>query len=280
MAAPIPPPLRGDRKRYDNLPAPMAAMEDNWPSGASTGWHAHPKDQLLYAIAGVMLVESDAGAWVVPPNRALWLLAGVRHNVTMSGEVMMRTAYIDASRVPDLPAQSCVINVSPLLRALLVEAVHVPLDYAPDTRDDRLMRLLIDEVRVSPTVPVHLPMPREARLKPICDALMREPGSPAVAADWALRARMGERTLHRLFLAETGMTFAQWREQARLLHALPQLARGDKVIDIALACGYASQSAFTAMFRRHFGMPPSAFYRSEPGQERDGQQDEDRDPGR
>jgi AraC-like DNA-binding protein len=66
--------------------------------------------------------------------------------------------------------------------------------------------------------------------------------------------------LHRLFAKETGMTFAQWREQARLLHALRGIAAGNKVIEVALDCGYGSASAFAAMFRRHFGVSPSSFY--------------------
>ncbi|MES0179056.1 helix-turn-helix domain-containing protein [Mesorhizobium sp. M0025] len=46
------------------------------------------------------------------------------------------------------------------------------------------------------------------------------------------------------------MTFAQWREQARLLFALRRLANGERIIDVAYDGGYASRSAFTAMFRR------------------------------
>lgn len=216
---------------------------------------------MLYATDGVMVVHSDVGSWVVPPNRALWMVAGLRHNVTMSGDVLMRTAYIDETKIPSLPVDSCVINVSPLLRELLVEAVRISPTGEVGGRDGLLLDLLICELRVSSTIPLHLPMPVDARLRSICEALTRRPSDASSAADWALSIDVAERTLHRLFTKETGMTFAQWREQARLLHALRRIAEGDKLIEVALDCGYSSPSAFAAMFRRHFGVAPSSFYR-------------------
>jgi hypothetical protein len=137
----------------------MAAMEVNYLDGASTGWHSHPRGQLLFAIEGVMIVRSVEGSWIVPPSRALWLAAGIEHNVKMSGEVKIRTVFIDAATSRHLPAKSSVIEVSPLLRELIVAAVRVQLDYQEGSRDDRLMRLLVDEVRESDVLPLHLPVP-------------------------------------------------------------------------------------------------------------------------
>ena len=239
----------------------MAAMEADWPDGGSTGWHSHPRGQLLFAIEGVMIVESSAGTWVVPPNRALWLTAGTDHCVRMSGEVKMRTVYIDASEIDGLPRTTGVINVSPLLRELVVAAVTVPVDYRDGGRNERVMRLLIDELRVSDSLALHLPVPADSRIRVICEALIEHPADTATAAQWAGKLGVAAKTVHRLFVRETGMSFSRWREQARLLVALRRIAHGERIIDIAFDCGYASQSAFTAMFRRHFGVPPSAFYR-------------------
>jgi AraC-like DNA-binding protein/quercetin dioxygenase-like cupin family protein len=246
---------------YHTTARPMAAMEIDYPSGASTGPHAHPRGQLLYAIEGVMIVRSASGAWVVPPNRAVWLIAGLDHEVRMCGDVKIRTVFVDQQAAPRLPQVSCVIAVSPLLRELIVAAMRVPLDYAPDTRDERLMRLLLDELREVDVLPLHLPMPHEVRLRSICEALVARPDDVSTVEQWARQFGITPKTVHRLFSRETGLTFAQWRQQARLLFALERLARGDRIIDVALDSGYASQSAFTAMFRKHFGVPPSAFYR-------------------
>ncbi|SUY94672.1 Cupin domain [Comamonas testosteroni] len=122
-------------KQYDSLAWPVVVMESRWPVGMSTGWHSHPKGQLLYATEGVMVVHTDAGSWIVPPNRALWITTGLRHTVTMAGDVLMRTAYIDVAKVTTLPHESSVINVSPLLRELLVEAVRIAFHTEPKGRD-------------------------------------------------------------------------------------------------------------------------------------------------
>lgn len=246
---------------YHNQPRRLVAMENRWPAGASTGWHSHPRGQLLYAIKGVMIVQSDTGTWVVPPTRALWMVTGLRHNVTMSGEVEMRTAYIDVHAATGLPTQTCVINVSPLLKELLVEAVRIPVHAEPTPRHERVIDLLLDELSVSSTIALHLPMPNDTRIKTVCETLTKQPWDNKTAAMWAAKIGMSERTLHQLFVQDTGMRFSQWREQARLLNALSQIAEGKKGIEIALNCGYTSHSAFSAMFRRHFGVTPSDFYK-------------------
>lgn len=246
---------------YQATSRPMAAMEVDYPSGSSTGVHAHPRGQLLHAIEGVMIVRSGAGSWVVPPNRAVWLVAGLEHEVQMCGEVKIRTVFVDPAAASHLPGESCVLAVSPLLRELIVAAVAIPTDYVPGSRDERLLLLLLDELKELDVLPLHLPMPRDSRLQAVCRALSKRPDDATTAEQWADRLGIAAKTIHRLFAKETGMTFGQWRQQARLLFALERLARGDKIIDVALDSGYASQSAFTAMFRKHFGVPPGLFYR-------------------
>ncbi|MFT4119424.1 AraC family transcriptional regulator [Bradyrhizobium sp.] len=239
----------------------LIAMEIDYPDGASTGVHAHPTAQLLHAIEGVMVVRSAAGTWVVPPNRAVWLVPDLNHETVMSGRVRIRTVFVDPRAATHLPEKNCVIAVSPLLRELIVAATRIPVDYDDTGRDGRLMRLLLDELRVSDVLPLHLPFPDDARLRTICEAIVDNPSASSTAEDWAERVGVTAKTIHRLFAKQTGMSFAQWRQQARLLHALRRIASGEKIIDVAFDCGYASQSAFTAMFRRHFGIPPSMFYR-------------------
>ncbi|WP_454811988.1 AraC family transcriptional regulator [Labrys neptuniae] len=239
----------------------VVAMEIDYPDGSSTGWHAHPRAQLLHAIQGVMIIRSQAGSWVVPPNRAVWLVGGIEHEVRMCGDVKIRTVFIDPTVSATLPADNCVIAVSPLLRELIVAAVAIPLDYLPGGRDERLMQLLLDELKLLDVLPLHLPMPTDVRLRSICRHLIAHPESEETAQGWARRLGITPKTVHRLFASQTGLTFGQWRQQARLLFALERLAAGARIIDVAYDSGYASQSAFTAMFRRHFGLPPSDFYR-------------------
>jgi AraC-like DNA-binding protein/mannose-6-phosphate isomerase-like protein (cupin superfamily) len=250
-----------DYTDYHHTDRPVAAMDIDYPDGTSIGLHAHPRAQLLFAIQGIMQVRAEAGIWVVPPNRAVWLAADIPHEVRMCGMVKMRTLFVDPEAAAHLPAGNCVIEVSPLLRELLVAAVLVPIDYDPGSRDGRLIALLLDELEASNALPLHLPTPSDWRLRHVCECLSVSPGDTSTVEDWAGRLGIAAKTLHRLFRQETGMSFGQWRQQARLLYALERLARGDRIIDVAAETGYASQSAFTAMFHRQFGMPPSLFYR-------------------
>lgn len=246
---------------FHETPRVMAAMDVDWPDQTETGWHSHPRGQLLYAISGVMTVHSPLGVWVVPADRALWLKAGLEHNVRMTGEVQIRTVFIDEAAATGLPPQTCVLDVSDLLRALIVAAAAAPADHVEGARDALIMGLLIEEVRVSAALPLHLPLPTDPRIRMVCESLNRQPSDSATAAEWAARAGIASKTLQRAFLKETGLSFAQWREQSRLLFALRRLAAGDRVIDVAYDCGYASQSAFSVMFKRRFGAPPSGFQR-------------------
>jgi len=236
---------------------PVTGLPVDYPDGASTGWHAHPTAQLLYAIEGMMQVNTRNGVWLVPPTCAVWLSAGTEHDVRMSGRVKLRTVYVDVRLVSDLPDASRVVRISPLLRELIVAATALPRVIAENSRDSKLLSLLLDELRRSPEQPLHLPLPTGERTRALCLALITHPADTATAAQLAARFHITARTLHRAFAQEIGLSFSQWRRQARLLHAINRLADGARIIDVAFDCGYSSQSAFTAMFRRHFGYPPS-----------------------
>lgn len=245
---------------YQSTERPMAAMDVEFAHGVTTGLHSHPRAQLLYAIEGVMIVHAASGYWVVPPNRAVWLAANEDHDVRMCGRVKIRTLYVDAAASEGLPSGSCVMTVTPLLRELLVAAVRIPRDYDPNSRDGRLLLLLLDEMKEHQVVPLHLPMPGNKKLQSVCRAMMDNPDDTATAEEWGERVGVTAKTLQRMFVRETGCSFAQWRRQARLFHSLEMLARGEKIVSVAYENGYASQSAFTAMFRKHFGIAPSNFF--------------------
>jgi AraC-like DNA-binding protein len=143
---------------------------------------------------------------------------------------------------------------------LIKSAAAFERPYPPKSREARLMRLIVDELRTLPVLPLHLPQPADRRLREICEHLQRNPDDNATLEDWTERLAVTTKTIQRLFAKETGMTFGQWRQQSRLLCALERLAMGDKVVDIALQLGYESPSAFATMFKRHFGRTPTQFF--------------------
>lgn len=265
--------LNGSRKRsrrgidYQDIPRPIGALADEYPAGFIDPRHSHARAQLLYAITGVMTVITDRASFVVPPQRAVWIPAQVEHEVHCRGPVACRTVYVSPDAVPGLPQGCRVIEVSDLLRELIVEATRLPVEYEITGRDGRVMALILDDIIASQTAPLHVPMPQHPRLVPICVAIVRDPAQDDVLDDWADIAGMGRRTFTRSFRKETGMSFATWRQNVRLIEALSRLAVGESVTRVALDVGYSSPSAFAAMFRRAFGVPPTHYLSHTPSAE-------------
>lgn len=241
------------------LPRAVAALANYYGPGHHITPHSHRHAQLLYATSGVMRVTTADGAWVVPPLRAVWLPAGVEHEVIVRGALTMRSVLVIASAATDMPATARVIEVPPLLRALILAAVDDPLDGPETPRQAHVSALLLDEIAAAGQHRLYLPMPRDGRLRRLCDGLLDRPADSAGLDDWAVRAGASTRTLARLFRAETGLSFTAWRQQARLIEAVARLAEGEPVERLAPALGYRSPSAFTAMFRRVLGQPPSRY---------------------
>jgi AraC-like DNA-binding protein len=213
--------------------------------------HAHDWSQLLYASHGVMLVRTAAASWVVPPLRAVWLPPHVDHEIEMRGEVAMRTLYFRDPR-PRLTTTQ-VLDVSPLLRELIVHCVRLMKLDRTIAAEAHLMRVLFDLLDTTLSMPLELPMPRDPRAVRAAQRIKRDPRVSEFAG-------ASVRTLERLFLAETGLTFGRWRQQARLLHALADLAAGKSVTETSERVGYRGPSAFIAMFKGALGKSPSKFF--------------------
>jgi AraC-like DNA-binding protein/mannose-6-phosphate isomerase-like protein (cupin superfamily) len=260
-------PRSTDPADYQRVPRAVAAMAKDFPDGYQNAPHRHERAQLIFAAHGAMLVTTSAGSWAVPPQRAVWMPAGTVHSIRMAGAVAMRTLYVRPDAAARLANTVRVLAVSPLLREMILRACALPILYEEDGPEGRLMTLILDEIGALPTVALDLPLPRDARLGRICRALSAEPGDTQTLADWGRDAGASPRTLARLFVRETGLTFAEWRQQARLLAATAMLAAGEPITRIAMDLGYESPSAFTAMFKRALGAPPSHYFGAAPAPE-------------
>ena len=245
----------------DQGASPVTGRSADFSSGFLVPRHCHPTAQLIHAVQGVMVVSTDAGQWIVPPTQGLWMPPGMLHQLRMVGEVHLRTLYFRVDGTVRLPSECLVVGISGLLRELILAAIEVAQPYVPDSRDGRLMRLVLDEVAVLPSLPLQLPYPADVGLREICSRLSQQPDDVSTLSDWAARLGMHARTIERRFQRETGLTFGQWRQQARLIRALEFLASGQKIVDVALNLGYSSPSAFATMFRQQFGTPPSVYFR-------------------
>ncbi|MBQ5947918.1 helix-turn-helix domain-containing protein [Massilia sp. ST3] len=241
---------------------PVGLSARDLPADANVGAHSHDWGQLTYAANGMMRVSAEGSSWIVPPQRAIWIAPQVEHEVTMLEAARLSPLRVHASRDP-FPGESCrVVEVSSLLRELIA-ALIAGGDPPPPHRAALLGELILDELARAPSRPIRVPLPRDKRLKALCAALIAAPDDTQTLAQWAQASGASERTLARLFDKELGMSFGQWRQQVRLAHGASLIARGVPLWQVAEQLGYASQSAFTAMFRKSFGSTPSAFFADE-----------------
>ncbi|WP_426054316.1 AraC family transcriptional regulator [Janthinobacterium sp. PSPC2-1] len=246
---------------YTEVPRELIATAREHAAGEMFPEHQHARGQFAYAARGVISVHTPQGNWLVPPQRACWVPAQLSHGMRMHGAVSMHNVFIapDAIIRMGLPSHCQVLDASPLLRQLLAEAVSVEALYAEASRAGRLMALLLDEIAAARPLPLSAPLPQEPRLARLCMDMLRHPSLDSSLDAMAAQAGMSRRTFTRQFRAQTGLAFAQWRQQACLLAAITRLAEGQAVTRVALDLGYASPSAFTAAFRRVLGRAPSEY---------------------
>lgn len=252
--------LNPEVAELESLPQPVVAYRRDLVDGERIPPHRHRRAQLVYASEGVMTVTTADGAFVVPPQRAVWLPGGMEHRIDARGPVAMRTLYVGPGAAPDLPTEVCVLHVTALLRELILAAVDMPQSFGPTSPEHRLMSVILDQIRVLPVAPLSLPMPKDRRLRRLAEALLDDPSDGRGLEAWARDAGASPRTLARLFQRETAMSFRAWRQQLRLLRAMEMLAAGQSVTTVALDLGYDSPSAFTAMFRRTLGTTPKRYF--------------------
>jgi len=222
--------------------------------------HSHSWSQLTFPSNGVMTMITGAGRWVIPPQRAVWIPAGIEHEMVSTGPLRVSSLYVRPDRAVALATECSVVGLSPLMRELILHAAKLAPLYDEDGPDGRIFETILDQLQQLPVAPLHLPEPQDKKLAIVTEALKANPGDKRSAVHWARLVGLGPRTLARRFLAETNMTFGQWRQQARLLEALRRLAEGEPVTTIALDLGYENQSAFIAMFRKATGVTPGRYF--------------------
>jgi AraC-like DNA-binding protein len=247
--------------RSGDLKSAIASLTHDYPAGHVVPLHFHDRDQLVYASRGVMTVRTGNGTWVVPPHRAVWIPSEIPHTITMSGLVAMRTLYLKPRLAKLLPRDCCVINVSTLLKELILHACTVRTLKKSVKWQMHLVAVILHQLEAVQTIPLQLPHLSDPRLVRIAEILMSDLRDSRTLAQLCKGTGAGKRSVERRFQQEVGMTFGKWRQQLRLMQGMRLLAEGAKVTHAALESGYGTPSAFTSMFRKALGITPSSYFR-------------------
>ncbi|MBI4204055.1 MAG: helix-turn-helix transcriptional regulator [Betaproteobacteria bacterium] len=246
-------PVQGDLSRA------IVTRRTSYEPGHHVKPHWHARAQFVFAVEGTMRVRTSRRVWIVPPSRALWVPAHTAHEIHMYGTVKMHSLYVNDASGAGMPSSCVVLSVTPLLRELIVRAAALPAAYHEDGDDGLLMRLLMAEIRRLAPCALDLPLPESPDLMQLCERILADFSTRRPCGLDADDMQTTTRTLYRRFLRETGITFARWKQQARLLESIRRLAEGVPVTTVAIDLGYESPSAFSTMFRRALGIAPRAF---------------------
>ena len=230
-----------------------------YPDGMRLDRHDHPWGQLAFCNSGVMQVISETATWLSPPTRAIWLPAGLAHEIVMKGKVATRFLYLAPALAAPLPAAPTVLEVAPLTRELVLHILTLRMLHPAEPAQDRLARLLVDLLVQARPLDLGLPLPSDRRALAFARQVQAAPGEPAGLAELARRSGASLRTLQRLFPEQTGLTPEAWRQKARLIAAVAALSTGASVATTASDCGYDSTSAFITTFKRCFGVTPGRY---------------------
>ena len=240
-----------DSLRLEASPHKVAVLKRRVKAAGRTNWHSHRRSQLLYATSGLMIVSAEQTAWLVPTGHALLLAANVVHDAACIGPLDLCTAYIK-SEGEDLATRGCrVVKVSALLDAALQALGEEQSgDYDPNGRGGALSTIVLSEIRRAPDAPLAVPMPTDARLRRMCDALVRDPAIELDLDAWASEVGLSRRTLTRRFREEVSLSFAEWRRRLRASSIAIRQAEGQSLREAAGAVGYRTAHGLRGMLAR------------------------------
>ncbi|WP_084623945.1 AraC family transcriptional regulator [Oceanospirillum beijerinckii] len=244
------------------LPRRVFVRQESMPPEHYFPAHQHPWHQLLYATSGVLTVDVVDKRLFISPEKAVWLPAGTEHSVATQYGAELKSLYIEQN-YQLLADKSQVMTMTPLIKALIMEASEFAIEYPLDGYENEVISLILTVLPRLETDQQHLPWPSLPELYRLCCSLYDRPGDRRTTEELANTLSMSKRTLERRFSKATGISLQSWRNRLRFLKAVELLNSGKNITHIALELGYSSPSAFIYMFRSQTGISPNRYLTTE-----------------
>lgn len=227
--------------------------------------HRHNFGQLIYVVKGIIEMQVAAQHYIAPPEFCIWIPSGVEHATYNKKSVKFNILDISQTISHVLYKKSCIIRQTAIFHTILLDFYARQINQPNTVEDMRLANVLIDQLKRSPIQKTYLPVSKDKFLAPILAQLQQNPADNTALAIWAKRVYTSERTLSRRCQQELGMSFSEWRQRLRFLHAIMKLEQGNSVHQVAFDVGYSSSSAFITMFQQISGTTPERFRQKSDG---------------
>ncbi|MEI9749972.1 helix-turn-helix transcriptional regulator [Moellerella wisconsensis] len=240
-------------------PQLIACRQESIDKTTEFSSHTHPFGQLLYVVCGIMEMVVEGQHYIAPPEFCIWIPAQTEHSSYNKSSVNFQIIDFNHQLSGQFPAYTCVIRLSPIFRAIMTDLYSRKVVEPESPEDRRLAQVLIDQLKYLPAEDSYLPGTKDKLLAPILSALQHDPANNDSLACWAKRGYTSERTLSRRCQQALGMSFSEWRQRLRYLHAVAGLTQGKTIHQVALDVGYSSSSAFITMFQQISGLTPERF---------------------
>ncbi len=244
-----------------NPALPVLTNRRSMQAESTTQPHSHPRGQLLWAESGVLRMTCERAVWVVPSTHAVWIPGGVAHQVSSETDAQIRNLFIDPSiQLRTRDAAVVMLQMSNFMREIVRKLTQSD-QVLNGARFNRLGMVAMDEIEDLQALELFMPAGSDPRLQRVIKVMVKNPAQNISLAELANMAGASVRTIERLFKAETGLTFRQWRSRFRMMNSLEDIQRGSSTSVVAYELGYKSVSAFISAFKAAFGCTPSQYGR-------------------
>lgn len=210
-----------------------------------------------FSLDGVLQLQISDELYLAPPNYGLWLPPQTEHGCLAINQDV--THFICIRIHPDLAQhlspQCQTLVTRPLLHALVKEALNIRQQHPRHYQ--HLLQVIFDQLCLADSYDHFLPQSSHPVLKPILTQLNNIAHFQSSIQEVLASFQLSERHVLRLCQQELKLSISEWRNRAKIIHAICLLKQGQSIKQIAYTLGFRHSSSFIAFFRRYLGKTPA-----------------------